>query len=244
MRSKSAFTLVELLVVIGIIAVLIGILLPTLNRARTQAQYTACAAQLRQMGMMWTLYANDHKGYYPNHGVNLSYLFFITEPQRQYMINNLKQKSGKIFYCNQALYTNADYWNYQYNAGTDAAGKPILAYFLGYDLYMPQGAEASGINGSFTRSWNDSLNALNPNRNSPPPRSKISDRLATETPLIFEHTFYGSIGSDYGWGGSSHMGKFKKPAGGNICYGDGHVSWKRFEDMIKVCDYPTFQYWY
>ena len=48
--SQSAFTLVELLVVIAIIAILIAILLPVLSRVRQQAQQTACAANLFQIG--------------------------------------------------------------------------------------------------------------------------------------------------------------------------------------------------
>lgn len=63
--ARRAFTLVELLVVIGIIAILIAILLPTISSANKQAKTTACAATLRSLGQALAGYANENKGYYP-----------------------------------------------------------------------------------------------------------------------------------------------------------------------------------
>lgn len=65
MSRRRAFTLVELLVVIGIIAVLIGLLLPSLSAARRQSQSVKCLASLQQIGQGFAMYASQYKNTWP-----------------------------------------------------------------------------------------------------------------------------------------------------------------------------------
>jgi prepilin-type N-terminal cleavage/methylation domain-containing protein/prepilin-type processing-associated H-X9-DG protein len=66
----DAFTLIELMVVVGVIAILTALLLPVLSKARAQSQATACRNHLHQIGLAMTMYVAEHNRYPPMHDWN------------------------------------------------------------------------------------------------------------------------------------------------------------------------------
>src|SRR3954468_24089525 len=66
-RGQRAFTLTELLVVVGLIALLVSLLMPALGQARAAARSTGCLSNLRQMGNAWTMYLAENRGHLPEY---------------------------------------------------------------------------------------------------------------------------------------------------------------------------------
>ncbi len=66
MDKRNGFTLIELLVVIAIIAVLMAILMPSLQKVREQAKGVMCHTRLREWGLVWSMYLNENRGKFPD----------------------------------------------------------------------------------------------------------------------------------------------------------------------------------
>ena len=104
LKIRHAFSLVELLTVIGIIALLLGLMMPTLVTARRNAQAIVCGNNIRNLGQALANYAALNKGYYPgNMGAINAYWYnryaigsYIKAP---YELSNSEQCIGSVFEC-------------------------------------------------------------------------------------------------------------------------------------------------
>src|SRR4051794_5509740 len=80
LRCARAFSLVELLTVVGIIGLLVALLMPALARAREHAQRVQCAAKLRQIGLAALMHATEHRGYLPTAGQHWNCVDGVCDP--------------------------------------------------------------------------------------------------------------------------------------------------------------------
>lgn len=131
-RTKaSAFTLVELLVVIGIIALLVSILLPALSRARRSAETVNCLSNLRQLGLATAMYNDEWRGYMPYPTTQLdtsgdpSLWFNVLDPYLQAAVQGANNRTGVAAERNYAAYKQCPVYE-SFSGGKDSGAQDTL----------------------------------------------------------------------------------------------------------------------
>jgi prepilin-type N-terminal cleavage/methylation domain-containing protein/prepilin-type processing-associated H-X9-DG protein len=247
--SRKGFTLVELLVVIGIIALLISILLPSLNRARETANRVKCGSNLRQIGQAILLYSNENKGAYPRG------IYDATKTNNFH--KDATNGGGVVDPFKSAPWTGTTYVN-----------DPLVAMFLlirtqditaevfvcpssndEKDTYGTAAGANAQNHGSFTDKKNFSYSLANPYPTTTAVNSgyRWNSTLGAEFAVAADvnpgkaNSYDVSVANEFS--SAKDMQKANSPnhqgAGENVLYGDGHVEFQQnpFVGTKRDCIY-------
>jgi prepilin-type processing-associated H-X9-DG protein len=246
----TAFTLVELLVVIGIIAVLIGILLPALNKARRQANEVACASNLHQLGLSMIMYTQDTR-YYPGN-INNAYGFpYAVWPTR---LRHYMKGNQMVFRCPQ-LDRNFEWavnstvppvatitdTGFGYNLGETLLKADVAKFSYGYNdwgSHQPPAASPGGMpptmDGSPTPS--DHQHGLGGDVNDPRGAELKATRVRRPAEMIAITDLKIPFNSGYCFNvdpnDPSQAPSDIHRGGSNVLWCDGHVTWKHQKELV------------
>jgi prepilin-type N-terminal cleavage/methylation domain-containing protein/prepilin-type processing-associated H-X9-DG protein len=226
-HTQAAFTLVELLVVIGIIAVLLSILLPSLSRARENAKRVQCASNLRQIGQALVMYANDNKGwmppYYDGAGnpvftqgplfLNAGPALLVREPLGRGAQSYLK--SVEIFFCpsDEIRRPFRDKNGWARNTFNDTVYNCVSYWYW-----------------TTPKSFTTVVSALNDNlKYFGLDNDRFFQKGAAQKMIFADQGYVSNVANDQ----AEKLFPFFHPGGQNLLYLDGHVQWVRRKEVEK-----------
>lgn len=215
--------------VIGIIALLVSILLPSLNQARESAKRVKRLSNLRQTAIAMTMDGNQHQGKLPMHkGHSGGWLWDIPLETRDQLVSNGMARD--ILYCPTAEDRNVDaLWTF----GNPGSPYAVAGYFFLNQRhpYVPAAPPASDTG------WADGYPKVLAGGKTY--QRRLTEKNASEKKLLTDATlsqngdFYVVAGGFKAIPDQTHhiKGKGAKPYGGNVIFLDGHGEWRPFSEM-------------
>lgn len=251
--QRKAFTLIELLVVIAIIALLMGILMPALQRVKEMARQQTCASRVRQQLLASIMYAEENNGKLALPSTPGAWLHDLAINTVNYMMKN--GMTREMFYCPSNLIEqkhNDYFWEFTTEwDGTKFINPGNTSFILSGYIYILQTTS------------NNRPEIRNEENKTGPKRwcTTIVDKQTASMELVvdavasqprpgtrFGYTF-GEIGGGTIWARhqlyeqSNHLKDDEEPRGGNTGFLDGHVDWRPFDDMEDRHGSATWYWW-
>ena len=251
MHKRRGFTLIELLVVIAIIALLMAILMPALQKVKEQGKKIVCSNNLKQIGISFNMYGSENDNKLPlNQGGN--WLWDIAYSTTDYIMDTGGDR--RTFYCPADPTKKPEmaiFWQYSQNPqiGTDSdwvvepqTGRDglyrVTSYFWMMDTVQGRSVQPEGVP---KKDWVKTLTCKQPAST-----DLITDATLSTGPdpeaASFTEVRGGSWSRWQMFDRTNHMGRGGKPVGANVLFVDGHLEWRRFDDMVVRFSAP-YHWW-